>query len=155
VLFPVTSRYDVPLMLSRGYSSVSFLHDGALAIATQDKPTHIYYFGDHDPSGIDIGRVVEDELRELATNAVATFQRAAVTEDQISEWNLPTRPTKSGDASAKKSEGDSVELDTIPPATLRALVEECIVRHIDAKAWKQREAQERADPKRLTKLIGS
>jgi hypothetical protein len=33
VLYQVTYRYDVPLMVSRGYSSVSFLHDGALAIA--------------------------------------------------------------------------------------------------------------------------
>jgi hypothetical protein len=103
---------------------------------------------------VDISRVVEDELRELASDAVATFERVAVTEEQIEEWNLPTRPTKGSDARAKKWVGDSVELDTIPPARLRDLVEECIVQHIDEEAWKQRQAQQRADRKKLTKLIG-
>jgi hypothetical protein len=54
VLFSVTSEWDVPLMVTRGYASLSFLHGAAEAIRDQYKPVHIYYFGDYDPSGIDI-----------------------------------------------------------------------------------------------------
>jgi hypothetical protein len=56
----------------------------------------------------------------------------AVTEEQIEEWELPTRETKrEGNRHAKNFEGDSCELDAIPPDKLRDLVRECIARHID------------------------
>ena len=32
----------------------------------QDKPVHIYYFGDHDPSGVHIPIKTEAELRIMA-----------------------------------------------------------------------------------------
>jgi hypothetical protein len=51
--------------------------------------------------------------------------------EQIREWSLPTRPTKQSDPRAKRFRGESVELDAIPPAKLRALVKECIERHVD------------------------
>ncbi len=51
VLYDVTSEWDVPLMVTRGYPSLSFLYTAAEAIAEQEKPVYLYYFGDHDPSG--------------------------------------------------------------------------------------------------------
>jgi hypothetical protein len=45
--------------------------------------------------------------------------------------NLPTRPTKATDSRAKLFSGESVEVDAIPPKVLRALVSDCITRHID------------------------
>ena len=53
VLMQETEIYDVPLMVSRGYSSLSFLHSAAEAIAANGKPAYIYHFGDLDPSGVD------------------------------------------------------------------------------------------------------
>src|SRR5262249_29794670 len=55
VLWEVTSDYDVPLMISRGSPSLTFLHGTAQEIARADrhgKQTYIYHFGDHDPSGV-------------------------------------------------------------------------------------------------------
>jgi hypothetical protein len=55
-----------------------------------------------------------------------------VTPKQISRWSLPTRPTKrEGNTHARGFEGDSVELDAIPAASLRKLVRDCIEWHID------------------------
>jgi hypothetical protein len=79
VLYPVTSEWDVPLMVTRGYSSLSFLHEAAEAITDQGKPAYIYYFGGHDPSGRDITRATEAGLREFAPAAEIHFKRIAVT----------------------------------------------------------------------------
>ncbi len=54
VVYAVTAELDVPLMVTRGYPSLSFLHTAAAAIAATGKPAYLYYFGDYDPSGVDI-----------------------------------------------------------------------------------------------------
>ena len=38
VVYDVTNEFDVPLMVSRGYASLSFLHSAAEAMANQDRP---------------------------------------------------------------------------------------------------------------------
>jgi hypothetical protein len=154
VVFPITAPYDVPLMVTRGYPSISFLHGAAETIASQGKPSYLYYFGDHDPSGVDITRSVKDGIREFAPDADVQVKRVAVTEDQIEQWNLPSRPTKTADARAAGWDGGSVELDAIPANTLRGLVRDCIEAHIDRKAWLATERAERSDRRRLASLIG-
>lgn len=135
VLYEATGAWDVPLMVTRGYPSLSFLHGAAETIAAQDKPTYLYYFGDYDPSGLDIPRKVESDLREFAPAADIEFERVAVTRRQIAELRLPTRPTKRTDSRAKNFVGESVEVDAIPPRTLRRIVEGCITQHIDKQAY--------------------
>jgi hypothetical protein len=145
VLVDVTHEWDVPLMVTRGYPSMSFLHSAAEAIAGRDQWTHIYYLGDRDPSGVDIDRAVVDGIGESleaicephsvsgAFGDHATFTRVAVTAVQIEMWDLPTRPTKrhKNDHRAKRFEGDSVELDAIPSSALRDLVRDAIEKHVD------------------------
>jgi hypothetical protein len=118
-LYEETKRWDVPLMVTRGYPSVSYLYGAAEAIAAQMNPTFIYYFGDHDPSGQDITRTVEAGLREFAPDADITFARVAVTDEQIRLFRLATRPTKATDSRVKHFEGESVEVDAIDPLKLR------------------------------------
>ncbi len=89
VVAPVTAEYDVPLMVARGYASLSFLHSAAEAIAALDMPAYIYHLGDFDPSGVNAGEKIEQTLRELAPHAEIYFERIAVTPEQIREWKLP------------------------------------------------------------------
>jgi hypothetical protein len=132
VLLEETKVYDVPLMVARGYSSISFLHSAAKAIEAKGKPAYIYHFGDLDPSGVDAARDIEAKLRRYAPGTEIHFERPAVTRAQVEEWGLPTRPTKMSDTRAKKfGSATSVELDAIPATKLRELVRECIERHID------------------------
>ena len=131
VLYQVTWEWDVPLLVTRGYPSVTFLHEASQDLARLGKPAHLYYFGDHDPSGLDIPRNVEDRLREFAPEVEIHFECVAVTEDQIREWDLPTRPTKKTDSRSKGFRGESVEVDAIPPAKLRTLTQGVIERHVD------------------------
>ncbi len=55
VVSPITELYDVPLMVARGYASLSFLHTAAEAIDSLDVPAYIYHLGDFDPSGVNAG----------------------------------------------------------------------------------------------------
>lgn len=131
VVMPVTALYDVPLMVARGYASLSFLHTAAEYMARLDVPIFIYHLGDFDPSGVNAGEKIRETLHELAPNADITFKRIGVTEAQIAQWNLPTRPTKTSDTRAKRFGSDiSVELDAIEPRQLRNLVEDYINEHL-------------------------
>ena len=130
VVHPITNKYDVPLMVARGFSSLSFLHSAASDIADLDKPAFIYHLGDHDPSGICAAEKIEQTLREFAPDAEIHFERLAVLPEQIRDWNLPTRPTKKSDSRAKTFKGDSVELDAVHPDMLRQIVQEAIEQHL-------------------------
>ena len=138
--------YDVPLMVARGYASLSFLHSAAEYIGSIDVPTYIYHLGDFDPSGVNAGEKIEQTLKEMAPQAEIHFQRIAVTPEQIREWDLPSRPTKASDTRARNFGDISVELDAIPPDRLRQLVEGAIERHLPKRQFeilKIAEASER------------
>ncbi len=153
VVYPITEEWDVPLMVTRGYPSISYLHIAAEAITAAGKPAYIYYFGDHDPSGVDISRNVEGRLRQF-TWANIVFERVAVTAGQVVEWSLPTRPTKKSDTRSKSFAGDSVELDAIPPDELRNLVRACIERHIDRHRLDVTLAAEKSEREVLMEIAG-
>lgn len=150
VLMEETQVYDVPLMVARGYSSISFLHSAAMAIKAKGKPAWIYHFGDLDPSGVDAARDIEAKLRRYAPDAEIHFERPAVTRAQADEWNLPSRPTKTTDTRAKKFVGTSVELDAIPARKLRELVRECIERHVDRQKLEFLRIAEKSERELLT-----
>jgi hypothetical protein len=76
--------------------------------------------------------VRSDACTGPAPNAEIHFERIAVNPDQISAWNLPSRPTKTTNPRAKKFGADRVELDAIEPERLRQLVKEAIEKHISA-----------------------
>jgi hypothetical protein len=152
VLIDVTGVWDVPLMVTRGFASLSFLYEAADAIREQGKPTYLYYLGDHDPSGLDIPRTVEQRIREFAPEVDITFERVAVNPDQIERWGLPTRPTKTSDSRSKGFEGESVEVDAIPPAILRRITNERITRHIDKSQYERVRLIERSERETLRRL---
>jgi hypothetical protein len=134
IVSPITNAWDVPLMIARGFSSESFLWSTASAIRATGKPTVVYQLGDHDPSGIAAWEHIQTRLREFAPDVEIHFERIAVTEEQIEELALPTRPTKSSDTRSKNFSGDSVEVDAIPTSVLTSIVETAILQHIDQDA---------------------
>jgi hypothetical protein len=157
VFYDVTAVWDVPLMVTRGFPSISFLYSASEVIADHawnGKEIFIYYFGDRDPSGLTVDRTVERDLKEFAEGAEINFQRVAVTPEQIAEWDLPTRPTKrTGNKHAKGFIGDSVELDAIPPAKLRELIESCITQHLNPTTHNALVAAEQSERATLAAFI--
>jgi len=79
-------------------------------------------------------------------------QALALTEEQIDEWHLPTRPTKRSDSRAR-SFGVSVELDAIDPRRLRSLVERATRKHMPKKRYDELMAQEERERQQIMKLV--
>lgn len=151
IMWDVTSDYDVPLLSSKGMPSLTFLHSTAEQMKweqeSRGRPSYIYQFGDHDPTGALIPRTIETRLREFCPEVEFAVERVSLTPEQITQHHLPTRPTKrEGNRHAKRFEGESVELDALPPRVLKELVRGAIERHItrdSLDALRAAEASER------------
>jgi hypothetical protein len=155
VVWPVTNEYDVSLLISRGFSSETFLYETAEDINDEGNDAFIYQLGDHDPSGVAAWEDIQRKLREFVEPWIdLTFERLAVTPEQIVELGLPTRPTKKSDARAAKFAGDSVEVDAIPTPTLRGLVRDAIESHIDPEALRLHQIAEDSEREILARIAG-
>jgi hypothetical protein len=129
VVMPVTAEYDVPLMVTRGYSSETFAYEAAEEINHHfwrgNKGTYVYYLGDWDPSGVQSAEALEKKLKEHATPAAFQFERLALLPDQVyGPPKLPTRRIKDKDTRTesfrrKFAVNECAELDALPADELR------------------------------------
>lgn len=65
ILKRITSKYHVKLMVNKGYSSSSAMHQSYQRFSqylNQGKKVTILYFGDHDPSGLDMLRDIKERI---------------------------------------------------------------------------------------------
>ncbi len=100
MIYEVTEEWDVPLMPTRGYASLSFLHSAAMAIAQQGKPAFLYYLGDFDPSGVDIPRAVLRELHRQVPHVDITFPHRFFVRSSGKRSSPMSTPTDCGRSSA-------------------------------------------------------
>jgi hypothetical protein len=161
VIRPMCDRYGVGLWVSRGYSSISMLSSAAEQLAAKTLagiPCTIAQLGDHDPSGENIGQVIHRDLIRLVEHhggrpELVKFQRVALTVDQVTAWQLPTRPTKTSDSRSANFDGESVELDAVPPDQLIGLVQQAILEHVDQTLWSQLQERQRQDEAAIRQLV--
>jgi hypothetical protein len=133
VIYPITARYDVPLMVTRGFSSETFCFEAVASQKGDDRPYVVYYLGDFDRAGQDAAHSLRRKLQAFAgeIDIEVIFNEVAVTEDQIHDLDLPTRPHKRKTAADRKwPYAFACELDAIPPDRIRDLVEEAINEHL-------------------------
>ena len=94
--------------------------------------------GDHDPSGIDMTRDIEERLSLFGANV--EIKRIALNMEQVEEYNPPPNPAKVTDSRAKnyiKRYGDSSwELDALEPRMLDNLIKSHIEEHLDVDKFK-------------------
>jgi len=152
VFYRVTKKYGIRLMVNRGYSSVSAMYKAAERI--MDAPAEesiIFYFGDHDPSGLDMVRDIQDRLEEFGTNPEVIH--CALTMEQIEQYNPPPNPAKVTDPRAKlyiqRHGNTSWELDALQPSVLEQLVKDYVLKFIDLEQYKAILDQEVEDKKTL------
>jgi hypothetical protein len=146
VIAAVVDRWDVSLGIVRGYASETFAHAVAAGL-DPGRRNVLYQLGDHDPSGVNAWEVFTERVRGFAPQTEIEFRRLAVTEQQIVDLQLPTRPTKVSDSRSRRFVGESVEVDAIAAGTLRQIVEDAILSHLNPDALRltlEVEAQERA-----------
>lgn len=165
VLTEVCRAHDVPILAARGYPSGTVLREFAKRViipagSGADQKIVIIHLGDHDPSGLDMSRDLEERLR-LFSEADAygfeiIFQRVALNMPQIEQRQPPPNPAKVTDsrfAEYQREYGDeSWELDALPPAYLVELVENEILDYREDKAWLSRETQIKRVRSKLKKV---
>lgn len=157
VLKEITSKYHINLMVNKGYSSCSAMHDAFKRFKKHEdrgKETHILYLGDHDPSGLDMIRDVRERLEEFGV--YPTVKQIGLTMDQIKEFNPPPNPAKIKDPRAKwylKKYGDvSWEVDALNPKTLHKLVRENVEDLINMSKFRKLLKEEENQKQKLSKF---
>ncbi len=157
VLKRITSHYHINLMVNRGYSSCTAMHDAYKRFARQEeagKQVHILYLGDHDASGLDMIRDIEDRLGEFGVNPIV--KPIGLTMEQIEKYNPPPNPAKITDPRAKwyiqKYGNTSWEVDALNPKVLHQLVKENVESLINMDTFREKILQEEKDKKKLEKM---
>lgn len=155
----ICEQYDVPLLAARGYPSISVVREfahGELDRATMDQNVHVLHFGDHDPSGIDMSRDLQERIQLIMGHADYQFTRCALNMDQIKEQKPPENPAKSTDSRfktyKKKFGTSSWELDALQPSYLNDLVKSHVEPLIDPKKWAARLKEIKKAKARLTDI---
>ena len=153
VIEGVCTRNDVPFFSCRGYTSQSEMWSASQRIVEVMEAGKgieqfvILHLGDHDPSGIDMSRDIEDRLTLFCQAdgvPAPEFKRIALNRPQIAKYRPPPNPAKITDSRADKyikTHGkESWELDALSPKVLAALIEGELKKLRDPEPWAEREA---------------
>ena len=145
VIVDLCEELAVSLYPAGGFSSITFAYEAAKYIRAdcghwtwpwidgeeppdvgeglykQTKAAHVLYIGDYDPAGVLIDVALETELRHhLPANFNLHFQRLAIIEEQVAEYDLPTKPRKETDRRAQHVKA-TVEAEALPASILREI----------------------------------
>lgn len=124
---------DVGYLSCRGYVSQSAMWRAARRFKDVESyyETTLIHLGDHDPSGIDMTRDIQDRLKMFGSNV--EVKRIALNMDQIEEHQPPPNPAKTTDSRYESyiaEYGDeSWELDALDPRILVELITETVEQH--------------------------
>jgi hypothetical protein len=115
----------VSLYPAGGFTSITFAYEAADFLKWEiesGKQANVIYIGDYDPAGVLIDRSIEKEMRShLPDGADLHFHRLAITEQQIADFDLPTKPRKETDRRALHIK-ETVEAEAMPAGILRDLL---------------------------------
>lgn len=129
-------NWDCAYMSCRGYTSLSEMHKAATRISDANDQGYDYvilYAGDHDPSGSDMSRDIQDRLNGFGADFV--FERIALNMEQVKAYQLPPNRIKESDSRSgtyRRQFGTGCwELDALPPSELNKIIESAIFECVD------------------------
>ncbi|MCJ7828449.1 MAG: hypothetical protein MUP81_01755 [Dehalococcoidia bacterium] len=147
---------DVGYLSCRGYVSQSAMWSAAQRFiqAGEYHETTIIHLGDHDPSGIDMTRDIQDRLRMFGSDV--TVRRIALTMEQIDELKPPPNPAKTTDSRyesyiAEYGE-ESWELDALDPRYIVDLITETIADCTNEDLFESQVAIQESQRKEIRKV---
>lgn len=140
VIEGVCTRNDVPYFSCRGYTSQSEMWSAARRIVNEtgrkQEKGLIIHLGDHDPSGMDMSRDIQDRLRVFG--ARCRVHRIALNFDQVEQYRPPPNPAKTTDSRAEDYIAnygeESWELDALEPQVIDRLIQAEIDSVLDVEA---------------------
>lgn len=83
ILKKVTNEYGITLVVNKGYTSSTAMYGAYkrfVEMMNEGKKIKILYFGDHDPSGLDMVRDIDERLKFMFANG------SRKDEETISKW---------------------------------------------------------------------
>lgn len=157
---PCTSN-DVPYLACRGYASASAVwragHGRFRQRLKEGRNCTILYLGDHDPSGIDMTRDVQERI-DVFTGRPGAVEviRLALNMDQIEQYDPPPNPTKETDSRSTgyrdRFGDDCWELDALQPEVIQTLVTEAIEERRNDVLWAEAVAEEQRHRRDLQRV---
>lgn len=148
----------VPYFSCRGYVSQSEMYSAAKRFQRRRNAgltPVIIHLGDHDPSGIDMSRDIEERLALMSWGHVEV-KRIALNMDQVDEYQPPPNPTKFTDSRAadyvQQYGYESWELDALEPRVLTALIQDTIEPLIDSDTMSERIDHEQGQINRMREI---
>jgi len=158
VLSPMASEYHITLMVNRGYSSQSAMYEAAKRFMRHERKgttSILLYLGDHDPSGEDMVRDIQDRLTMFGSTV--EVHKIALTMEQVKEYNPPPNPAKLTDTRAtayiEKYGDSSWEVDALPPDALHQIVRDSIFEYVDMGLMDNVKVREESDKNRLKEFV--
>ena len=157
VIEPACEDLDVPCFSCRGYVSQSAMFEGA-GRQRRGGRNVILHLGDHDPSGVDMTRDIQDRLDMFLGQRRVAVKRIALSMQQIQTINPPPNPTKATDS--RSSEYVSMyghqcwELDALDPATMCDLIKDEVCELRDPDLWEESLAREEEGRETLERVAG-
>lgn len=140
----ICRKMDVPFASCRGYASQSSQWAASNRFQQyedQGQTPILIYLGDHDPSGIDMGRDHNNRLCEIFGTSVEV-RRVALNMDQIEHYRPPPNPAKLTDSRCggyiKRFGRSSWELDALSPRIIENIVKDVIDEYRDPDKWEER-----------------
>lgn len=156
IVSQICRKLDVPHFSCRGYTSQSEMWSAAQRFIRQDhrESRTIIHLGDHDPSGIDMSRDIQDRLDMFGANV--EVKRVALTMEQIELFNPPPNPTKLTDARASgyiyEYGHECWELDALEPKIITNLIENEVSALADPDLFEEIEHREQRDKDNIQKI---
>lgn len=160
VIEGVCNELDVAFFSCRGYVSQSEMWAAAQrleAYSNRGYYPHIIHLGDHDPSGIDMSRDIQDRLDLFTGHGVVQVNRIALTMTQVEEVEPPPNPAKLTDsrcnAYLEKYGDESWELDALDPVYLSDLIRRNVEMFINRELWDETLQEEQKHIDHLMQLV--
>ena len=147
---------DVPFFSCRGYTSQSEMWAAAQRFIRRDDREQriIIHLGDHDPSGIDMTRDIQERLEMFGADVMV--KRVALTMEQVDFYTPPPNPAKLTDSRCwgyiQKFGNESWELDALEPKVITDLITEQVTMYRDDTLYQQVCDQERREKRELQLL---
>lgn len=141
----IANHYSIETMSSSGFDSLTAKKQLADIIEAEPRPVAVLHVGDFDPSGVCIfDSIVSDVTAFVDLRPDVTFERIAVTPDQIDRYSLPTAPAKKTD---RRGNGvsETCQAEALPPDVLAREIEAAILKHVDADILEADIQQEREE----------
>ena len=158
VVEQAADKFDTPCFSCRGYVSASEMWIAAQRmIERHDAGQHcvILHLGDHDPSGLDMTRDIQDRMKLFG--ASVDVKRLALNMEQVQHYNLPHNPAKLTDTRAngyvQQYGRSSWELDALEPSILDVLVSTNILKHLDTDQYRRMEIRQAKEQAEILEII--